>query len=72
MIGYSKITKMFKSLALTLYHLPARAWHYGQRYPYEAIVYGLVLAGLAMFSKLLLALLTCVVVASGIRGALRV
>jgi hypothetical protein len=62
---------MFKSVAITLVEMPARAWSYGQRYPYEAIVYGLVLAGLAMVSKLLLALLACVVVASGIKGALR-
>ena len=63
---------MFKSLALTLYHLPARAWHYGQRYPYEAIVYGLAIAALSLVSKLLLALLACVVVASGIVGSLKV
>lgn len=63
---------MFKSVALTLYAMPTRAWQYGQRCPHEAIVYGLVLAGLAMVSKPLLALLACVVVASGIRGALRV
>jgi hypothetical protein len=62
---------MFKSIATTLIEMPARAWAYGQRYPHEAIVYGLVLAGLAMVSKLLLALLSCVVVISGIKGALR-
>lgn len=63
---------MFKSVALTLYAMPLRAWQYGQRCPHEAIVYGLVLAALAMVSKLLLALLSCVVVVSGIRGTLRV
>jgi len=62
---------MFRSVATTIIEMPARAWVYGQRYPYEAIVYGLVLAGLAMVSKLLLALLSCVVVISGIKGALR-
>lgn len=62
---------MSKTISL-IYHLPARAWHYGQRYPYEAIVYGLAIAALAMVSKLLLAVLACVVVASGIVGSLKV
>ncbi|NEQ46999.1 MAG: hypothetical protein F6K00_27045 [Leptolyngbya sp. SIOISBB] len=63
---------MLRSICTTVIELPARAWDYGQRYPYEAIVYGLVLAALAMVSKLLLALLAYVVVASGIVGSLRV
>ena len=63
---------MVRSILLTLYQMPARAWQYGQCRPYEAIVYGLVLAALAMVSKLLLALLACVVVASGIKSALSV
>lgn len=63
---------MLKSILATLYAMPYRAWQYGQQRPHEAIVYGLVLAGLAMVSKLLLALLACVVVLSGIRAALRV
>ena len=62
---------MFRDIVTTLVEMPARAWYYGQRYPHQAIVYGLVLAGLAMVSKLLLALLSCVVVISGITGALR-
>ena len=62
---------MFKSVAFTLYQMPFRAWQYGQHRPHEAIVYGLVLAALAMVSKLLLALLSCVVVISGIKGALQ-
>jgi hypothetical protein len=61
---------MFKEIVTTLYRMPYRAWQYGQRYPYEAIVYGLVLAGLSMISKPLLALLACVVVVSGIKAAL--
>ena len=61
---------VIKTIFLTLYEMPARAWQYGQHHPYEAIVYGLVLAALAMVSKLLLALLACVVVASGIKSAL--
>ena len=63
---------MLRSILLTLYQMPARAWQYGQHRPYEAIVYGLVLAALAMVSKLLLALLACVVVASGIKSVLSV
>ena len=63
---------MIRSIITTLCQMPARAWHYGQCRPYEAIVYGLVLAALAMVSKLLLALLACVVVASGIQSALSV
>lgn len=63
---------MFKSVAFTLYAMPFRAWQYGQYRPHEAIVYGLVLAALAMISKLLLAMLSMIVVFSGIRGALKI
>ena len=63
---------MLREVCTTVIELPARAWDYGQRCPYEAIIYGLVLAALAMVSKLLLALLACVVMASGIGGSLRV
>ncbi|MEM9118214.1 MAG: hypothetical protein AAGD09_10070 [Cyanobacteria bacterium P01_F01_bin.56] len=63
---------MIREVCTTLIELPARAWDYGQRHPHEAIVYGLVLAALAMISKLLLALLACVVVASGVVGSLQV
>lgn len=62
---------MLSSILVPLYRLPQRAWQYGQRYPHEAIVYGLVLAALAMVSKLLLALLALTVVVSGIRAALQ-
>jgi hypothetical protein len=61
---------MIKSVATTLGTMPARAWAYGQRCPHEAIVYGLALAAIAMVSKLLLALLSCVVVASGVTAAM--
>ncbi|MEM9118209.1 MAG: hypothetical protein AAGD09_10045 [Cyanobacteria bacterium P01_F01_bin.56] len=63
---------MLRAIGNTLIELPARAWDYGQRYPYEAIFYGLVLAALAMVYQLVLALLACVVVASGVVGSLRV
>lgn len=61
---------MLKSVAITIYRMPNRAWEYGQRRPYEAIVYGLALAGLALVSKVLLALLACIVVASGVKRSL--
>jgi uncharacterized membrane protein len=62
---------MLKDIPITLYRMPFRAWQYGQRYPYEGILYGLVLAALAMVSKLFLVLLACVVVASGITASLK-
>lgn len=67
---------MFKTfgmeIAITLYHMPFRAWQYGQRCPLEAIVYGVTLAAVSLFSKLFLALLAFIAVASGIKAALRV
>ena len=68
--GWSKggVMKMLlRSIALTLYVMPFRAWQYGQKRPYEAIVYGLVVAAVAMVSKLFLAILASVVVASGVK-----
>lgn len=63
---------MLRSIPTTLYRLPFRAWQYGQRCPHEAIIYGLVLMAIALVSKLLLALLACLVVVSGIKAALMV
>lgn len=63
---------MLRSIALTLAAMPRRAWGYGQRFPHEAIVYGLALLVLALVSKLLVATLGALVVTSGIIAALRV
>lgn len=57
---------MVRDILLTIAGMPARGWQYGQRCPYEAIVYGLTLAAIALVSKFALALLACVVVASGL------
>lgn len=57
---------MFRSVLETIVQLPSRAWRYGQHCPYEAIIYGLVLAAIALISKLLLASLALVVVTSGV------
>lgn len=56
-----------QSIFKTLYVLPFRAWQYGQRRPYEAIVYGLTLGVFAIVAKLVLALLACLVVGSGVK-----
>ncbi len=61
---------MLRSVAVTLCQMPRRAWQYGQRCPHEAIVYGMALMAIALVSKLLLALLACLVVTSGIKSAL--
>jgi hypothetical protein len=62
---------MLRSIVLTLAAMPRRAWGYGQRCPHEAIVYGVALLVFALVSKLLVATLGAVVVASGIVAALR-
>jgi hypothetical protein len=45
--------------------MPHRAWHWGQHYPYEAILYGLVLIGAAMVSKLAIVLIATASIVSG-------
>lgn len=64
--------KLASSIAKTLYRMPFRAWQYGQRFPYEGIVYGVVLCAIALVSKPLLALLALTVVLSGIKAVLEV
>lgn len=45
--------------------MPHRAWHWGQRYPYESIFYGLVLIAAAMVSKLAIVIIAAVSICSG-------
>ncbi|HSP31470.1 MAG TPA: hypothetical protein VLO13_05595 [Halomonas sp.] len=45
---------------------PARAWAWGQRYPYAAIGYGLVLLVGAWFSRPLLVIIAAAAITSGL------
>ena len=61
---------MIPNIFSTLYQMPFRCWQYGQHRPFEAIVYGLALAVLALFSKLFIAILATVAISSGIKASL--
>ncbi|MGB5972701.1 MAG: hypothetical protein WBG38_05255 [Nodosilinea sp.] len=45
---------------------PARAWHWGQRYPYGAIGYGLLLLAGAWLSRPLLVAIAAAAIISGL------
>ena len=51
--------------------MPQRAWVWGQRYPYEAICYGLVLIVAAMVSKLAIVIIAAAAIGSGLTAIFR-
>lgn len=50
---------------------PSRAWDWGQRYPYGAIGYGLVLLGGAWLSRPLLVAIAAAAIVSGLVSIFR-
>lgn len=50
---------------------PARAWHWGQRYPYGAIGYGLLLMAGAWLSRPLLVAIAAAAIISGLVAIFR-
>jgi len=52
--------------------MPQRAWCWGQQYPYEAILYGLLLLAAAMVSKLAIAIIAAAAIVSGLTAIFRI
>lgn len=51
---------------------PARAWSWGQRYPYAAIAYGLLLLAGAWVARPLLVVVAAAAILSGLNAIFRI